>query len=140
MIILNNRIFRLKIIKLKSTEFNIIKKYSLLDRNKKAQTTNNFNFTQILARIFKGKESVNKQIIQTMKKLMRKNCKKDMEKVLKCFKCQEATKLVRAQVKMNKESQFPQKWSPKPKNNKEGTELEINRIYKSEMISKKTII
>ena len=75
-----------------------------------------------------------------MKKLMRKNYKKDMEKVLKCFKCQEATKLVRAQVKMNKESQFPQKWSPKPKNNKEETEQEINRIYKSKMISKNRII
>ena len=128
MIILNNRIFRLKIIKLKSTEFNIIKKYSLLARNKKAQTTNNFNFPQISARIFKGKELVSKQIIRTMKKLTRGNYKKDMEKGLKCYKCQEATKLVRAQVKMNKESQFPQKWSPKPKNNKEETELEISRI------------
>ena len=87
MIILNNRIFRLKKIKLKSTEFNIIKKYSLLARNKIAQTTNNFNFPQILARIFKGKELVSKQIIQTMKKLTRGNYKKDMEKGLKCFKC-----------------------------------------------------
>jgi len=87
MITLINRIFRLKIIKLKSMEFNIIKKYSSLVRNKKTQTTNNFNFLQILARIFKGKESVNKRIIQIMKKLMKGNYKKDMEKVLKCYKC-----------------------------------------------------